>query len=139
MEKQPANGILEDFRLELVDCWQRLPNKFFFFILLVAWLGWLFDGMEMGLYSVLAAPALKDLLHSQDPKVVGYFVGVMFALFLLGASVGGFVFGRLGCNHQVFDHFQIPAGVGFYFFGCYSWVYRLQDHLFALRVKSQDA
>jgi len=65
-------------------------------ILLVAWLGWLFDGMEMGLYSVLAAPALKDLLHSQDPKVVGYFVGVMFALFLLGASVGGFVFGRLG-------------------------------------------
>jgi len=38
MEKQPANGILEDFRLELVDCWQRLPNKGFFFILLVAWL-----------------------------------------------------------------------------------------------------
>ena len=38
MEKQPANGILEDFRLELVDCWQRLPNKGFFFILLGAWL-----------------------------------------------------------------------------------------------------
>ena len=65
-------------------------------VLLVAWLGWMFDGMEMGLYSVLAAPALKDLLGTQDPKVVGYYVGVMFALFLLGASVGGFVFGRLG-------------------------------------------
>ena len=25
-------------------------------ILLVAWLGWMFDGMEMGLYSVLARP-----------------------------------------------------------------------------------
>ena len=36
-------------------------------ILLVAWLGWMFDGMEMGLYSVLAAPALKDLLGVQDP------------------------------------------------------------------------
>jgi SHS family sialic acid transporter-like MFS transporter len=65
-------------------------------VLLVAWLGWMFDGMEMGLYSVLASPALKELLGTQDPKIVGYSVGVMFALFLLGASVGGFVFGRLG-------------------------------------------
>ncbi|NLN79013.1 MAG: MFS transporter [Armatimonadetes bacterium] len=65
-------------------------------ILLVAWLGWMFDGMEMGLYSVLAAPALKDLLGVQDPKVVGYYVGIMFALFLLGASIGGFIFGRMG-------------------------------------------
>lgn len=65
-------------------------------ILLVAWLGWMFDGMEMGLYSVLAAPALKELLRSQDAKVVGYYVGMMFALFLLGASLGGFLFGRLG-------------------------------------------
>lgn len=65
-------------------------------ILLAAWLGWMFDGMEMGLYSVLAAPALKDLLHTQDTKVVGSYVGIMFALFLLGCSVGGFIFGRLG-------------------------------------------
>ena len=71
-------------------------QKALWIVLLVAWLGWMFDGMEMGLYSVLAAPALKDLLGTQDTKVVGYFVGVMFALFLLGASVGGFVFGRLG-------------------------------------------
>ena len=38
MEEQPANGILEDFRIQLVDCWQRLPNKGLFFVLLVAWL-----------------------------------------------------------------------------------------------------
>ena len=38
MDKQPANGILEDFRIDFLDCWQRLPNKAFFFILLVAWL-----------------------------------------------------------------------------------------------------
>jgi len=65
-------------------------------ILLVAWLGWMFDGMEMGLYSVLASPALKDLLHTVDPKVISKYVGVMFALFRLGASAGGFIFGRLG-------------------------------------------
>lgn len=65
-------------------------------ILLVAWLGWMFDGMEMGLYSVLAAPALKSLLGTQDPSTVQKYAGYMFALFLLGASAGGFVFGRLG-------------------------------------------
>lgn len=70
--------------------------KTLWLVLFVAWLGWLFDGMEMGLYSVLAAPALKELLGSQDPKEIGGWVGLMFALFLLGASVGGFVFGRLG-------------------------------------------
>ena len=65
-------------------------------ILLVAWLGWMFDGMEMGLYSVLAHPALKELLRTEDPAVIGKYAGVMFALFLLGCSAGGFVFGRLG-------------------------------------------
>lgn len=70
--------------------------KTLWLVLLVAWLGWMFDGMEMGLYSVLASPALKELLGTEDPKVVGYFVGVMFALFLLGCSLGGFIFGRLG-------------------------------------------
>ena len=39
MEKQPTDGILEEFRLEFLDCWRRLPNKGFFFILLAAWLG----------------------------------------------------------------------------------------------------
>src|SRR6266850_2220665 len=38
MEKQPTDGILEEFRLEFLDCWRRLPNKGFFFILLAAWL-----------------------------------------------------------------------------------------------------
>jgi hypothetical protein len=38
MAEQPANGILEEFRLDFLDCWRRLPNKSLFFILLAAWL-----------------------------------------------------------------------------------------------------
>jgi MFS transporter, SHS family, sialic acid transporter len=64
--------------------------------LAVAWLGWMFDGMEMGLYSLIAVPALKELLHTQDTALIGPYVGFMFALFLLGASMGGLIFGRLG-------------------------------------------
>jgi MFS family permease len=65
--------------------------------LTVAWLGWLFDGMEMGIYSLIAVPALKELLqHTHSTRPVGWWVGVMFAMFLLGAALGGYVFGRLG-------------------------------------------
>ncbi len=38
MAQRSMNGVLEDFRLEFLDCWKRLPNKGFFLILLAAWL-----------------------------------------------------------------------------------------------------
>ena len=38
MEKPSNIGILEEFRLEFLECWQRLPNKGFFLVLFVAWL-----------------------------------------------------------------------------------------------------
>ncbi len=84
-----------------------VKTKGLWVILLVAWLGWMFDGMEMGLYSYQARPALTDLLIAKNPAmahwtpdqlnaVIGPTLGYMFALFLLGCSVGGFIFGRLG-------------------------------------------
>jgi len=37
MEMQPDNGILEEFRVEFLACWERLPNKALFLVLLAAW------------------------------------------------------------------------------------------------------
>jgi exosortase len=62
MEKQPANGILEDFRLELVDCWQRLPNKGFFFSLLIAWLA-LFQFLGNATLGYIATPSLLKWMY----------------------------------------------------------------------------
>lgn len=56
METQPTDGILEEFRLEFLDCWRRLPNKGFFFILLAAWLA---------LFQVLGNSTL-GFIHSQS-------------------------------------------------------------------------
>jgi exosortase len=56
MEKQPTDGILEEFRLEFLDCWRRLPNKGFFLILLAAWLG---------LFQILGNSTL-GFIHSQS-------------------------------------------------------------------------
>jgi MFS family permease len=64
-------------------------------VLLAAFLGWMFDGFEMGLFPLLARPALKSMLpgHERD---VGHWMGVITALFLLGAAAGGAIFGWLG-------------------------------------------
>src|SRR5262245_36631186 len=72
--------------------------------LTAALLGWLFDGLEMGLFSLVARPALKDLLQTQtlgmDPKdaeaLVGLWFNVATASFLIGAATGGVLFGWLG-------------------------------------------
>jgi len=65
--------------------------------LTAALLGWMFDGMEMGLFPLVASPALQDLLGVQpkDPSIAHWF-GVATAAFLVGAATGGVLFGWLG-------------------------------------------
>lgn len=69
-------------------------------VLVAAFLGWLFDGFEIGLFPVVARSALLDLLQSADvatpDKLVGPWNARINACFLLGAATGGLVFGWLG-------------------------------------------
>jgi MFS family permease len=62
--------------------------------LLAALLGWLFDGLEMGLFPLVAGPALKELGVERDD--VTAWLGIITALFLIGAATGGVLFGWLG-------------------------------------------
>jgi SHS family sialic acid transporter-like MFS transporter len=64
--------------------------------LLAAFLGWLFDGFEMGLFPVLARPALRSMLAGGGEAAVGWWMGTITACFLVGAAAGGFVFGWIG-------------------------------------------
>lgn len=66
------------------------------FVLTAAFLGWMFDGLEMGIFPVVARPALQELLGTQADQQVGPWMGYITALFLLGAAGGGLVFGWLG-------------------------------------------
>ncbi len=61
--------------------------------LLAAFLGWMFDGFEMGIFPIVARPALQQMGYSGE---VGIWMGYVTALFLLGAAGGGLVFGWLG-------------------------------------------
>jgi len=64
--------------------------------LLAALLGWLFDGYEMGLFPVVARPALSSMLSHGGDGSVGGWMGIITATFLVGAALGGGIFGWLG-------------------------------------------
>src|SRR2546425_12291696 len=64
--------------------------------LAAALLGWAFDGFEQGVFPLVARPALRDLLGLSDDEPVRIWNSVLTASFLLGAALGGLVFGWLG-------------------------------------------
>jgi MFS family permease len=64
--------------------------------LVAAFLGWLLDGVELGLFPVVARPALQNLLPGSAEGAVGIWMGNITAAFLFGAALGGMAFGWLG-------------------------------------------
>ena len=65
---------------------------------IAAWLGWLFDGLDMHLYTLVAAPFVMQLLHANslaDPSVKQHSAWIQ-AAFLIGWALGGGFFGRVG-------------------------------------------
>ncbi len=79
---------------------QPPDNKRLFSVLLAAFLGWMFDGMEMGLFPIIARPALLQMQQAQglalSDAFVAQWMGYATASFLVGAALGGVVFGWLG-------------------------------------------
>ena len=55
-------------------------------VLIAAFLGWMFDGLEQGVFPLVARPALQDLLHVETDKEIGLWMGYITALFLVGAA-----------------------------------------------------
>jgi MFS family permease len=68
-----------------------------FFTLLAAFLGWMFDGLEMGIFPLVARPALQQMQHGPlNENFVQTWMGYVTGGFLLGAAAGGLIFGWLG-------------------------------------------
>src|SRR5687768_5583821 len=65
-------------------------------VLTAALLGWMFDGFEQGLFSLVGQPAVADLLGPARAAEAGRWFGVIMAVFLVGAAAGGVLFGWLG-------------------------------------------
>jgi MFS family permease len=64
---------------------------------IAAWLGWLFDGLDMHLYILVATPFVAELLgvSNEKDRQVGYYSSWIQAAFLIGWALGGGFFGRI--------------------------------------------
>ncbi|MDX1945320.1 MAG: MFS transporter [Pirellulaceae bacterium] len=80
--------------------WFTLLNRYHWFVLIVAALGWLFDTMDQQLFNLARTPAMKELLKtpagppSQDD--IFFYGGISTMIFLIGWALGGLFFGVLG-------------------------------------------
>ena len=64
-----TNGILEEFRIEFLDCWHRLPNKGFFLALAAAWLA-LFEFLGSSTVGYVHSSSLLDFtLNAYHPNL----------------------------------------------------------------------
>src|SRR5688572_13144998 len=67
-------------------------------VLIAAFLGWMFDGLEMGIFPQIARSALNaEMLGvAVTEDAVKWWHQVIDACFLFGAALGGLVFGWMG-------------------------------------------
>jgi MFS family permease len=65
-------------------------------VLLVAWLGWVFDSMDATIYSLVQKPVITDLLGPGASEAdIAFYSSAVFSVMLLGWAFGGIVFGIL--------------------------------------------
>lgn len=81
--------------------WYKELNRYHWFVLVVASLGWLFDTMDQQLFNLARRPAITELLGARpgDPAMAGQiaeFAGYSTMIFMIGWALGGVIFGILG-------------------------------------------
>ncbi len=83
--------------------WYRLLNRYHWFVLIVAALGWLFDTMDQQLFVLARNPAMRELLTAIPGETAEEFrkradvLGTWAtSIFLIGWGTGGIIFGILG-------------------------------------------
>jgi len=75
------------------SAWRQLSG-YQWLVLVVAWLGWVFDSMDATIYALVMTPALKELLGTRGtPEAIGWYGGIIFSIFVAGWALGGVAFG----------------------------------------------
>jgi MFS family permease len=80
--------------------WWRQLNRYHWFVLMVAALGWLFDCLDQQLFNLARVPAMRDLLSTHGVMAsnaeIAHYGGYATSIFLIGWASGGLIFGMLG-------------------------------------------
>jgi MFS family permease len=74
--------------------WTSQVSRYQWTVLLVAWLGWVFDSMDGTLFSLVQKPSMTELMgRGASEAAIGFYSSVVFAVMLLGWAAGGIGFG----------------------------------------------
>src|SRR5467141_2527819 len=76
--------------------WWREMNGYHWWVLLVATLGWLFDGMDQRLFVLARTPALRELMPGVAEAQLATYAGYATTIFIFGWATGGLIFGLFG-------------------------------------------
>ena len=82
--------------------WYRQLNRYHWFVLLVAALGWMFDTMDQQLFNLARKPAMVALVPTEGisgaarDTLISNSAGLATFIFIIGWALGGLVFGVLG-------------------------------------------
>jgi MFS family permease len=76
--------------------WYRDLNRYQWFVLVVAVLGWLFDCLDQQIFILARQPAMKELLETSTQSEIDAYGGYATAVFMMGWAIGGLVFGVMG-------------------------------------------
>jgi MFS family permease len=76
--------------------WYRDLNRYQWFVLAVASMGWMFDTMAQQLFNIARVPAIRDLMGGKSGPQVSEQAGYATMIFMIGWALGGILFGILG-------------------------------------------
>jgi MFS family permease len=81
--------------------WYKELNRYHWFVLIVASLGWLFDTMDQQLFNLARRPAILELTRADQTDAVAMafvaeYAGYTTTIFMVGWATGGVLFGVLG-------------------------------------------
>lgn len=77
-----------------IFAWTARVTRYQWMVLLVAWLGWVFDSMDGTLFSLVQKPSMTELMGpGATDSAIGFYSSVVFAVMLLGWAIGGIGFG----------------------------------------------
>jgi len=82
--------------------------------LMSASLGWMFDAMDLQIFTLILFPSVSELIGTREPAQVAWFAGIILACKLVAWGLGGIVFGvvadRIGRSRTMIITVLIYAG-----------------------------
>mgnify|MGYP003574942635 CR=1 FL=1 len=76
--------------------WWKELNRYHWFVLIVAALGWLFDCLDQQIFTLSRLPAMRELLGGASQEKAVEYGGYATSIFLIGWATGGLIFGVIG-------------------------------------------